>query len=119
LIVIAGAAEFDNPADRDACIAGGAPLVQATRDEESGCLEYVFAADPPDPRRIVIYELWEDATTLDAHFLHPNYFGMREVFNPYREAGSYTIRVMKYRIDAVDQVYGEDRVASSRFWSVE
>ena len=119
MIVIAGAAVFEDPPDRDACIAAGIPHVQATRDEEPGCLEYVFAADSADPRRIVIYELWEDAATLDAHFLHANYFNMREVFNPYREAGSYTIRAMKYRIDAVDQVYGEDRVASSRFWSVE
>ena len=33
MIIIAGAAEFDDAADRDACISAGAPLVQATRDD--------------------------------------------------------------------------------------
>ena len=118
MIIIAGIAEFADQSDRDAAVAAGAPLVKATREEEPGCLAYVFTADSVDPRRIAIYELWEDAATLDAHFQHENYWNMREVFGPYRDRGFKT-DVMKYRIDASDRVYGEDRIATSRFWSVE
>jgi len=119
LIIVAGWAQFDNPEDRDAALAAGVPFVEATRADEAGCLDYTWAADSADPGRILIYELWEDAATLDAHLVHQNYFDMRNVFAPYREAESYKVDVKKYRIDAVDPVYGPDRIASATFWSVE
>ena len=34
---------------------------------EPGCIEYVFAADPLEPGRIVLSERWETRALLDAH----------------------------------------------------
>lgn len=117
MIIIAGTAEFENEGLRDGAVAATAPLVKATRDDEPGCLAYVFSADSVDPTMMVIYELWEDAATLDAHFQHENYFRMRDILRS--GFGKLKAHHMKYRIDARDPVYGEDRVASSRFWSAE
>lgn len=38
-----------------------------TSREEHGCLEYVLAADPIDPGRIVLSERWQSKADLDAH----------------------------------------------------
>lgn len=35
--------------------------------QESGCLEYVLAADPIDPGRIILSERWQSRADLDAH----------------------------------------------------
>ena len=34
---------------------------------EAGCLEYVFAADPLDPARVVLSERWESMDLLQQH----------------------------------------------------
>ena len=34
---------------------------------EVGCLEYVFAADPLDPSRVVLSERWESMDLLQQH----------------------------------------------------
>jgi quinol monooxygenase YgiN len=114
VIVIAGT--IDVPAEtRDAVVAESAALQQATREQEPGCLAYCFAADPVVPGRIQVYELWSDAASLDAHFQHANYHGMRALLGRSGLRGADT---RKFRIDASDPVYGPDRVASARFWSV-
>jgi Antibiotic biosynthesis monooxygenase len=41
-------------------------LQQKTRDEEPGCLAYVFSADPCVAGRLVVYELWHDEASLAA-----------------------------------------------------
>jgi quinol monooxygenase YgiN len=116
MIIIGGTADLVDPTKRDEAISAAAPWVSATREQEAGCLAYAFSADSVRPERIVIYELWEDAATLDAHFLHENYFQMRELLHSF---GPMTTQATKYRIDASDPVYGEDRIATSRFWSTE
>ena len=60
---------------RDELIAASVPLQQSTRDDEPGCLAYVFAADPVVDGRIHVYEQWATAADLDAHFQHPNFHG--------------------------------------------
>ena len=46
----------------DASIGG----MRASR-AEAGCLEYVFAADPLDPTRVVLSERWESMDLLQQH----------------------------------------------------
>ncbi len=111
MIIIAGIISI--AADRRAaCLAESAALQQATRDDEPGCLAYVFSADPCDDTAIVVYELWEDAATLAAHFLHANYTEMRSLFGRHGITGAVT---RKYRIDADAPVYNAERVATVDF----
>lgn len=111
MIIIAGTITIA-PENRQACLDASAPLQAATRADEPGCLAYVFAPDPCEPGTISVYELWEDAPSLAAHFLHANYTGMRGVFHTHGITGAVT---NKYRIDAVAPVYNADRIATVDF----
>jgi quinol monooxygenase YgiN len=111
MIVIAGTITFAS-GHRDGAVAAGRTFQAATRAEEPGCLAYSFAPDPVDENVIVVYELWADAESLAAHFLHPNYFAMRDALGRFERTG---FAVSKYRIDAVAPVYGPDRVATTSF----
>ncbi len=81
VIVVEAAIRLADPAGRDALVAASAPIQQATRDDEDGCLVYCFAADPVEADLIQVYELWTDEAALHAHFDHPNYHAMREMLN--------------------------------------
>ena len=116
MIVVAGTIEFQDAASRDAAVEATKPHQAATRSDEPGCLAYVFAADPVVDTRIQVYELWESAELLEPHFQHENYFNMRQTLG---QAGMTGADTAKYRIDAHDPVYGEDGIATARFWSVE
>lgn len=109
-IIIAGEIYLD-PAKRDACIAAGLVHQAATRRDEPGCLAYVFSADPIEPGTLNVYERWADAASLEAHFLHPNYFNMRAVFGAHGITGT---KISKFRVDAEDSVY-VDGVATAKF----
>lgn len=50
-------------ADRDAYVELSAPVTALARSAP-GCLDFVQAADPLEPDRIVIYERWEDEASL-------------------------------------------------------
>ncbi len=111
MIIIAG--DIFIPADkRAAALEGSVPFQQATRDDEPGCQAYVFSADPCRDDVITVYELWDDADTLAAHFHHENYWNMRKFLGGSGITGS---SVQKYRIDASGPVYGADGVATSGF----
>ncbi|MFZ1992090.1 MAG: putative quinol monooxygenase [Alphaproteobacteria bacterium] len=43
----------------------------ATRAEE-GCIEYTYAVDVQDSRKILVHEKWRDWAALDAHFKKPH-----------------------------------------------
>jgi quinol monooxygenase YgiN len=110
-IAIAGTITI--PADRRAAaLESTAHLQQATRDDEPGCLAYVFSADPLRPDTITVFELWTDAASLEAHFQHPNYTDMRTALGA---AGITNAQVMKYRIDAAAPVYNSQRIATASF----
>jgi quinol monooxygenase YgiN len=66
MLIVAGTITAE-PGGRDAFLAAVQPMVSATLTE-SGCREYTFSADPNDETRIMLYELWDDQTSLDAHF---------------------------------------------------
>jgi quinol monooxygenase YgiN len=65
LVIVAGWFEVD-PSERDAFLAQRVDAMRRSRAER-GCIEYVIAADPVDPRRAVLFERWESQADLDAH----------------------------------------------------
>ena len=113
MIAIIGHVDVD-PSARDRLVASTADLQRATREDEPGCIVYTIAADPVDPGRISIVELWESAETLDAHFQHPNFFATGDALRAEPRLGG---SALKYRIDAEDPVRGPDGRASTEFWS--
>ncbi len=112
MIIIAGTLDFGDQANRDGAVAAAVDLQQSTRDTEPGCLAYSFAADSSVTQRVQVYELWADAASLEAHFLHPNFWGMKELLGTFVRAGS---SVAKYRVDATAPVYDAERRPSSGF----
>ncbi len=115
MIAIIGHLDVD-PADRDRLVSSSIELQRATRRDEPGCLVYTIAADPADPGRIRIVELWEDAASLDAHFAHPNFRATGEALRGATRLGGSAV---KYRIDAVDDVRGPDGHVTSEFRSAD
>lgn len=112
LIAIEAAIRINDPAQRDAAVTASIPFQKATRDEEPGCIVYCFAADPVEPDLIQVYELWENAETLAAHFDHPNYHNMRDMLGKF---GLKSAVSRKHRIDASAPVYGPDFKATADF----
>jgi quinol monooxygenase YgiN len=79
-ILIVGTITVD-PERRGALRAAIRPLVQKTRREEPGCLEYAFTADTVDDDRIIVVERWQDESTLAAHFMHPNFLATKDTLH--------------------------------------
>jgi quinol monooxygenase YgiN len=70
MIVIAGSARCQ--ADkRDEAVAAARAMATASV-AESGCLAYRFTADLDDPCLLHVFEKWESAEALDAHFATPH-----------------------------------------------
>ncbi len=111
MIAIIGHVDVD-PDARDRLVTSTAELQAATERDEPGCVVYTISADPANPGRIRIVELWESAEALDAHFQHPNFFATGEALRAEPRLGGSAI---KYRIDAVAPVKGPDGRASSQF----
>jgi quinol monooxygenase YgiN len=55
-----------NPEEREQFLQGSLDGMRASRQED-GCLEYVLAADPLDPGRVVLSERWESMDHLQRH----------------------------------------------------
>lgn len=101
-IIIAGTIDFADAGKRAAALEIATPLQKKTRDEEPGCLAYVFAPDPCVPHRICVYECWQDEASLAAHFKHPNYLNMRDALFRVGLTGADN---NKYRVDRREPVY--------------
>jgi quinol monooxygenase YgiN len=112
LIAVEAAIVLKDPSRRAEVLESTAPIQKATRDDEPGCLVYCFAADPVQPELIQVYELWENAESLQAHFAHPNYVAMRDLLGA---AGMVSAVSRKHRIDASAPVYGPDMIATASF----
>jgi quinol monooxygenase YgiN len=65
VIIVAGWFEIE-PSERDAFLASHAETMRTSR-AEPGNLDYVMAADPIDPARVVLFEQWDDDASIDAH----------------------------------------------------
>jgi quinol monooxygenase YgiN len=101
-IIIAGSIDLADPRRRDEALEKARVLQQKTRDEEPGCLAYVFSADPCVEGRLVVHELWRDEASLAAHFEHPNYLNMLAAL---RAIGLRGADNKKYRVDLSEPVY--------------
>jgi quinol monooxygenase YgiN len=65
MLIVQGTFHLE-PADRDAFLAESADNMRIARGER-GCLEYVLAADPLEPGRVILSERWESRADLDEH----------------------------------------------------
>jgi quinol monooxygenase YgiN len=70
MLVIAGRIRLD-PAKRDAAISAARDMMRDTR-RESGCISYTFSADVEDAGVFHVFEEWESAEALGAHFQAPH-----------------------------------------------
>jgi quinol monooxygenase YgiN len=111
-LVVVEAQIVVDAARRDELVAESAPVQQATRDEEPGCLVYCFAADPTLADRIQVYELWESEDALHEHFAHPNYTRMLQLL---ASGGLVAAESRKHRVDATAEIYGPDGAPSGHF----
>ena len=115
-ILIVGTIPVD-PGRRDALLAAIRPLVQKTREEEPGCLDYAFTADTVDPDRVVVVERWQDESTLAAHFQHANFLQTKDTIHEY-SSGKSVMR--KFRADLSEPVRdSENRYRADFFTAVE
>ncbi len=112
MIVLVGWIDID-PERRSEVLAASVALQQATRDEEAGCLAYVFAADLLHEGRIAVHEAWSDPDALQAHFGHANYRNMLELLG---SAGLRGMDVAKHDIGRSAPVYRPDGKPDAWWW---
>ena len=112
VVLVAGKIRVD-PAKRDAALASAAALMEATR-AQTGCLDYVWSADPADPARIYVFERWASQADFAAHLAGEYYRRMREHLDG---AGIVEAEALKYRIDWVEPVYDESGTPRADFFS--
>ena len=113
-IAISGWLDFEDRATRDSLVDATIELQAATRRDEPGCLAYVFGADPAEPNRLHIFELWTDEAALAAHFLHPNYLAMRTILRRYSRVGGSTV---KHRVTLTEPVYDTSHAPRADFFT--
>jgi len=86
MLVIAGHIRLD-PAKREVAIAAARDVMRDTR-HEPGCVSYTFSADVEDDSLFHVFEEWESAEALGAHFTAPHMarfqaaaagFGVKEI----------------------------------------
>jgi quinol monooxygenase YgiN len=65
MVIVQGVFSVDSN-DRDRFVQTSVEAMRSSR-EEAGCLEYVVAADPLDPERVVLSERWESMDHLHQH----------------------------------------------------
>lgn len=65
MLIVAGVFEME-PADREAFLAGREEAMRISRGEQ-GCQAYVFSADPLEPGRVHLFEIWDSEADLAAH----------------------------------------------------
>jgi quinol monooxygenase YgiN len=115
-IIIAGTIDLADPRRRDEALEKARVLQQKTRDEEPGCLAYVFAADPCVEGRLVVHELWSDEPSLAAHFKHENYLNMRGLLGAIGLSGADT---KKFRVDLSEPVYDSTFTPRADFFTAK
>ena len=64
-VIVQGEFSVD-PDERDLFVETSMEGMRSSR-QEAGCLEYVIAADPLDPERVVLSERWESMDHLHRH----------------------------------------------------
>src|SRR5258708_40269950 len=77
IVIVQGVFSVD-PNERDRFVEASVEGMRSSRQEE-GCLEYVLAADPLDPERVVLSERWESMDPLQQHLNAPRGVDARPV----------------------------------------
>jgi len=93
VIVVSGTFEVD-PAKRDEAVEVGTTMAEASR-AEPGCFTYGFWADLTDPARFRVFEEWESAEALAAHFNEPH---MTEFLTTLRGLGVTNSDIWRYEM---------------------
>lgn len=70
MIVVSGTFEVD-PAQRARALEVAGAMAAAS-SAENGCVAYGFWSDPANETRFRVFEEWESAAALDAHFQTPH-----------------------------------------------
>ena len=65
MMIVTGVFQLDPP-DVEAFLESRKAAMKNSRAEK-GCIEYVMAADPIEPGRVILSERWESRADLDAH----------------------------------------------------
>lgn len=66
------------PAERKAFLTAIRADAEASVNNEPGCIRFDVLADPDDPNRFTLYELYRDADALAAHRATPHFASWRE-----------------------------------------
>lgn len=114
MIIVVAKIRFNSSEERDRAVALSEPIQRATREQEAGCHDYCFAADPCAPTVIQVYELWEDSDSLAAHFEHPNYQAMVELLSG---AGFVESINRAYLTERDEPVYGDNGEKKTAFFT--
>lgn len=76
MLIVAGTISID-PAHVELLRSAATTMMAATL-EEPGCIQYVFSVSVADPGNVQIFEVWESAQDLEAHFAMPHMDVFRE-----------------------------------------
>lgn len=96
MIVVAGRVKV-KPGARDEAVRAAVEMSRATR-AEAGCLSYRFYTDVEDPDTFFVFEEWESAGALAAHFQTPHMKVFREAL-PRLVAGG--MEISQYEVSSV------------------
>ena len=77
MLVIAGRVRL-HQAGVEETVRAGSVIAVASR-AEPGCIEYRYAMDIEDSLVLQLFEHWESATALEAHFATPHFLAFSEV----------------------------------------
>lgn len=97
MLIIAGTLSVD-PSDVDR-LSEAAAVMMAETHKEAGCQQYVFSVSVADPGAVQIFEVWDSAEHLEAHFATPHMAVFAEVM------GSVTMTgrdLMRYEVASAE-----------------
>lgn len=99
-VLIAGTLHF-RAGNREKALAETAKLVEQTR-QQTGCVDYVWSADPTSTTRVYVFEKWASVDALAAHLAGPFYQSMLGALGTY---GVDDVAVSKYKVAIEEPVY--------------
>lgn len=112
-VLIAGTLKFPK-GNRDKALAETARLVEQTRTQ-SGCLDYVWSADPTSATTVYVFEKWSSIESLAAHLAGPFYQKMLGALGSY---GVDDVAISKYKVAIEEPVYDPQGRPRADFFTV-
>lgn len=99
MIVVSGTFQVD-PTKREQAVAVGTKMAEASR-AEAGCVAYGFWTDPNEPTSFRVFEQWESAEALDAHFAEPH---MAEFLGALPDLGITNSEIIRYEVSGASKL---------------